>query len=103
MTNAAKPTRQETSTTGKGMPRKIPQDNGPPVDKAQAPRDASVESSLALPHERDQSTNMTPGTIDPKIRQAERDVNCGLQDTSKALEADRTYQKQKEVSVKAEP
>lgn len=95
MKPAARQTSQETSTTGKGMPSKTPQDNGTRVGKAPTQRDASVESSLAMPHERDQSTDMTPATPDPKIRQAERDVNSGKQDTSKALETDRAYQKQK--------
>ena len=95
MAAAAKETRKDTRTTGKGMPPKTPQDHGTTIDKAQTPRDASVESSLALPHERDQSTNMTTETVDPAMKQAAKDLRCGRQDTSKGIEADRAYQKQK--------
>ena len=95
MTTVARETHKHTRATGKGMPPKTPQDNGPVIDKAQTPRDASVESSLAMPHERDQSTDMTAKALDPKIKQAARDLGCGRQDTSKGLEADRAYQKQK--------
>lgn len=95
MTAAVKTTPGDTDTTGKGIRPKIPQDNGPVTDKLQTPHDASVESSLAMPHERDQSTNMSAETVDPKIRQAALDLDCGRQDTSKALEAHRAYQKQK--------
>ena len=95
MTSAAKKPPKDTRTTGKGMPPKTPQDNGPVVDKAQTPQDASVESSLAMPHERDQSTDMTAEAVDPIIKQAARDIDCGRKDTSKAIEADRAYQKLK--------
>lgn len=95
MVTAAKETRKDTRTTGKGMPPKTPQDHGPVIDKAQTPRDASVESSLALPHERDQSTDMTAEAVDPAMRQAAQDLRCGRQDTSKGVEADQAYQKQK--------
>lgn len=91
MAGAAK----DTITTGKGMPAKTPQDGGSPTGKTHTQHDASVESSLALPHERDQSVDMTPETPDPKIRQAGRDVESGRQDTSKAVETDQAYQKQK--------
>lgn len=91
MTSAAK----DTTTTGKGMPAKTPQDGGAPADKTRTPHDASVESSLAMPHERDQSVAMTPETPDPKIRQAGRDLEIGRQDTSRGIETDQAYQKQK--------
>ena len=95
MATAAKQTRKDTRTTGKGMPPKTPQDHGPVIDKAQTPSDASVESSLALPHERDQSTDMTAKAVDPAMKLAAHDLRCGRQDTSNGLETDRAYQKQK--------
>ena len=36
---------------------------------------------------------MTNGQVDPHIRQAAKDLERGLQDTSEALETDRTYKK----------
>ena len=50
---------------------------------------------LLMPHERDQSTDMTPEAADPVVKQAARDVKRGLQDTSKGLEMDKTYDKLK--------
>ena len=35
-------------------------------------RDAAVEASLELPHERDQVTDMTSDKPDPTIKQAQR-------------------------------
>ena len=50
---------------------------------------------LLMPHERDQSTDMTSEEIDPVIEQAGRDVKRGLQDTSKGPEMDKAYDKLK--------
>lgn len=36
---------------------------------------------MALPHERDQSTNTTATAPDPKMLQAKRDIDAGLVDT----------------------
>jgi len=46
-----------------------------------------------MPHERDESVGMTDGKPDPRMRQGQRDVQRGVQDTSRAPEADRTYEK----------
>lgn len=59
------------------------------------PQDASDESGLALPHERDQTSAMTDAQPDPQVRQAARDLKRNLQDTGKAAAMDRTYQKLK--------
>ena len=48
-----------------------------------------------LPHERDQSIDMTPATPTAEGRQAHRDLARGLQDTDRGPPADRAYQKQK--------
>ena len=50
---------------------------------------------MPLPHERDEKHGMTGGVASPEVQQAHRDVERGLQDTSKSPEMDRTYQKQK--------
>ena len=54
-----------------------------------------ASDDLSLPHERDQSTDMTAKKPDPKIRQAGRDLDRGLQDTSKSPEMNRAYNKLK--------
>ena len=92
------PQRQETRETGKGMPARTPHDGRDKVGQAPTLEDAADEASLALPHERDQSVDMTDMTAnkpDPKIRQAGRDLDHGLQDTSKGPEMNRTYNKLK--------
>ena len=57
---------------------------------------APVKATLPkLPHERDQSIDMTPATPTAEGRQAHRDLARGLQDTDRGPPADRAYQKQK--------
>ena len=48
-----------------------------------------------LPHERDESVGATDGRPDKRIRQGHDDLVRGIQDTSRAPEADRTYQRLK--------
>ena len=85
----------ETVTTGKGMLTKRVRADRERVGPAQTLHDAAVEASLELPHERDQITDMTADQPDPTIKQAQRDVDAGLKDTSKSTEMDSTYQKLK--------
>ena len=40
-----------------------------------------ADERLALPHERDEDTDMTDGEVDPVIEQAARDIARGLVDT----------------------
>lgn len=88
------PSRSDTAASGKGMPAKTPQRaTESQVNKAVAPQDASLEASLALPHERDQSIDMTPDQPAGKIKQASADVKRGIKDTSKAAETDQAYKK----------
>lgn len=54
-----------------------------------------LEESPKLPHERDQSVDMTHGNPDAQVQQAYRDVQRGLQDTDRGPPADKAYQKQK--------
>ena len=89
--DAIQPT--DTRHAGKGMPDKTPQDAGPQVGKPVTPGDASAEASLAMPHERDQQTDMTRDKPASEIRQASRDLKNGVKDTSKGPEMDQAYKK----------
>ena len=77
------------------MPGKSPRAQRPLPDQPITPADRSVESSLELPHERDEAVDMTGEQTNPLIEQAERDVRKGLKDTSKGPEMDRAYKKLK--------
>ena len=87
--------RQQIHETGKGMPVKTPHEGRGRAGQAPTLEDAADEASLALPHERDQSTDMTADKPDPAMRQAGLDLKRGLQDTSKSPEMNRTYNKLK--------
>ena len=87
----------DTRTTGKGMPDKTAQEGDARVGRAQTAKDASDEASLSLPHERDQATAMTNAKPDPEMKQAKRDVDNGLQDTSKEPEMNTAYKRQKQA------
>ena len=88
-------TATETEAAGKGMPARSPQGDRARTGAPQTQHDASVEASLPLPHERDQSTDMTASKPDPLVRQAQRDVSRGIKDTSKGAEMDTAYNKLK--------
>ncbi|MDP2819425.1 MAG: hypothetical protein Q8O29_14400 [Polaromonas sp.] len=81
--------------TSDGMPHKTPAPGHARPGRAASPADASDEASLALPHERDQSTDMTSAAPDPHIRQAHADLRRGLQDTGKSPAMDAAYDKLK--------
>lgn len=79
-----------------GMPAKTPSAGRSRPGQSQTPQDASDESSLALPHERDQSDDMTARQPDPQVLQAARDLKRNLQDTSKSAAMDEAYRKLKD-------
>ena len=81
--------------SSEGMPTKTPASGRSRPGQNETPQDASDESSLALPHERDQANNMTAAQPDPQIRQAARDLKKNLQDTDKSAAMNQTYQKLK--------
>lgn len=56
---------------------------------------ASSSSSPAMPHERDERAGMTGGIPSERIEQAHRDLERGVEDTSRAPEADDAYRKLK--------
>lgn len=65
------------------------------ADKTVDLTDSPKSGEAALPHERDQTVGMTGGIPSKTVQQAHRDVKRGLQDTSRAPEADKAYEKQK--------
>lgn len=67
--------------------------NSPTRQRADPP--TPVPSEPALPHERDESTSMTGGVPSTAVQQGARDLKRGLEDTSRAPEADRAYKKLK--------
>lgn len=77
------------------MPVKTPAPGRPRPGRAETPGDASDEASLALPHERDQSVDMTDTPSDPQVQQASHDLRRGLQDTGKSVPMDKTYDRLK--------
>ena len=81
------------AASSKGMPAKHPREQRSRPEEPDSPQDASVEASLELPHERDQSVGMTNGKPSPVIKQARQDVLRGVKDTSKSVEMDRAYRK----------
>ncbi len=51
------------------------------VDTAQKQKPGDPENQAKLPHERDQSINMTDQKADPQMQQAHKDLARGLEDT----------------------
>jgi len=52
-------------------------------------------STPRLPHERDEAVGSTGGVPSERVRQGHRDLKRGVQDTSRAPEAGRAYDKLK--------
>ena len=52
-------------------------------------------SEPPLPHERDEAVGSTGGVPSERVRQGHRDLKRGVQDTSRAPEAGRAYDKLK--------
>jgi hypothetical protein len=79
------------------MPAKtpLPQGQRSHPGEHESPKDRSMEDSLELPHDRDEAADMTSGQTSPLIEQAAKDIQRGLKDTSRAVETDQTYKKQK--------
>ena len=99
MTRKNTPSAPSSSATqaasSKGMPAKEPREQRSRPEQPDSPKDSAVEASLALPHERDQSVDMTNDKPSPVVKQAGRDVQRGVKDTSKSVEMDRAYKKQR--------
>jgi hypothetical protein len=54
---------------------------------------SGTSSEPLMPHDRDEKVGATGGVPSPKVQQAARDLKHGVQDTSRAPEADDAYRK----------
>jgi hypothetical protein len=54
-----------------------------------------ASTSPAMPNDRDEKAGMTGGVSSKRVQQGAKDLKRGVQDTSRGLEADKAYQKQK--------
>lgn len=61
-----------------GGRRPIGRQKGTPTRRTKAP---SSPVGLPLPHERDESTQITPRSPDPVMAQAKHDIDAGMVDT----------------------
>jgi len=81
--------------------RRVRSSTQPPSDRAvdltqPAPGSAQTgEQRPRLPHERDEGVGMTAPRPDQRIKQGLDDLARGVQDTSRAPEADRAYRQTK--------
>jgi hypothetical protein len=73
-----------------------------PTDPKPRPTPPSVDlatgedsSNPQMPHERDEGVGMTDGKPSERVRRGHDDLKRGVQDTSRAPEADRAYEKLK--------
>lgn len=89
---ASNPVREPGSS--QGMSPVIPSDAELQPKKGEKLPDPAG-GGLSLPHERDQTTGMTDAAPDPQMKQAERDLRRGLQDTGKSRPMNATYEKLK--------
>ena len=60
-----------------------------------APSPADAQASPRLPHENDEAVGSTAGVPSKRMQQGLRDLQKGVQDTSRAPEADNAYRKLK--------
>ena len=78
-----------------GIPAEPAQLDRTPTDSPWTPKEASIKSSIRLPHERDEDTDMTEaatGQPPPAhMHLARQDLQQGRQDTSRARETDQAY------------
>jgi len=54
---------------------------------------AAASSNPKMPHDRDETVGMTGGVPSARVQQGARDLKRGVQDTSRAPEADNAYKK----------
>ena len=63
----------------------------PPAENRVDLTSPAPSASPAMPHERDEAAGMTGGVPSETVRQGARDLKRGVQDTSRAPEADKAY------------
>jgi len=87
--------RSDAAGRGAGLPARAPQLERKPTDSPFTPKEASLKSSMRLPHERDESAAMTgsdgSGRPSPRMATAAEDLAAGRKDTSRANETDQAY------------
>ena len=88
--------RTDAAARGGGLQARGSQTEREPTDSPSTPKEASIKSSIRLPHERDEDVDMTgaldaSGQASPQVQQTARDLAQGLRDTSRAVESDQTY------------
>ena len=66
----------------------------PAVDLTRADLKGAAGSVPHMPNDRDETVGATGGIPSETVKQGARDLKRGLQDTSRAPEADRAYKKQ---------
>lgn len=82
--------------SSQGMTSVRPAKDQPLRDETQALQEPDpADTGLALPHERDQSSDMTNAETDSQVEQASRDLRRGLQDTDKGKPMNDAYKKLK--------
>lgn len=67
--------------TGAAGPHPVGTGSRPQATPAPGAKAPLSNPGLALPHERDESTNVTAQAPDPMILQAKRDIDAGMVDT----------------------
>lgn len=90
--------KKRNSGTGRNPPTVDPKAETDPaaVPGTQVDTTSAAGSSMPeLPNDRDEKVGMTGGEPSARIQQGARDLKRGVQDTSRATEADATYQIQK--------
>jgi len=60
-------------------------------------RKAAKQRAPTMPHERDEHAGVTGGVPSTRVQQGGRDLKRGVQDTSRAPEADTAYRKLKKT------
>jgi hypothetical protein len=99
-TNFDKVAGARTDAAGKhqGKPANAPQTDREPTGEPQTAKDQSIKNSMALPHDRDENTDMTDDAPRPEIEQASDDLAHGLVDTSRGVESNRAYEQVKKTA-----
>jgi len=79
--------------------RKVAKNSDSGIDLVRPER----SSRPRLPHERDEATGSTGGVASGRVNQGYRDVERGVQDTSRAPEADQAYRTLKRKAAHVNP
>ena len=92
---STKPARKTSAGSGRSKPKHEPKPKPAETGVDLTAAETSTSATPELPHERDESAGMTGGVQSERVQQGHDDVERGLQDTSRAPEADSAYRKLK--------